>query len=116
MAAKSAQEGGVKLSELYAATKTISIEYAGCELKITYKTGFWTCKQERLYFDGGESFSIKNARIIAEHVTAWNITKDDGGPLPITLEVIEGLDVWLTNLIVDAMIRGVNPNPPSSQD
>lgn len=106
---------GVKLSELYAGTKTISLEYCGLNLEITYKAGFWTCQTEAAYAGGDESYAAKNARLIVENVTAWNVTDDEGQPVPITLEVVESLDVWLTNLIVDAMIRGVNPNPPSSQ-
>lgn len=115
MTTKQQAPTGVKLSELYAVTKTISIEYGGCELQVTYKSGFWTCKTEAWYFDKQESYGIKDAKLIVENVTAWNVTNEDGTQVPITSDVVEGLDQWLTNLIVSTMIRGVNPNPTNSQ-
>lgn len=109
------QPAQIKLSQLQAGTKTVTVPFGGIEIVLVFNAGFWTCRTEREYFSGEGSFAEKNAILIVKHVTTWNITDDDGKAVPITMKVLEELDVWLVNAIIDAMIKAVNPNAQNSQ-
>jgi len=107
--------GGVKLSVLLAATKTITLNYEGEEIEFTFRAGFWTCLVERDYYNGEGRFAEKNNQIVAREVSAWNITGDDGEMMPITIPVLEALDAYLVEELVQAMVKAINPNPVSSR-
>jgi hypothetical protein len=106
---------GIRLSDLMAAEKTISIDYNGYEVEFTFRVAFWTKESQEKYLEEDKLIAVSNAELIADHVASWNITDEEGDPAPINVNTLEELDIYLLDAMVTAMFDAVRPNPTNSQ-
>lgn len=101
-------EGGIKLSDLLNAPAKTTARFAGQEIELTYKAGFFTDQVRDAYLNGEGDFAEKNKALIIENLLGWNITDEEGVMLPISAEYLGCFA--LSDAIASAMIRGESPN------
>ena len=107
-----------KLSQLKRDTADVTIPTDGDEpLVVTYRKGFMSPElAERL--DAAEELPpVGQLRILADlvqgAVIAWNLTGDDGEPLPVTRETVSALDSGALQVIAQAIQEAMRPDPQS---
>ena len=98
-----------KIEEQKPDTLTIPVTFKDQDFNVTFDPDFWTCKQEREYFDGDKRYSEKNIAVIVENVTSWGYKKK-GVAVPLTQEALEATNVYVLQAVVSAMIDAIRPN------
>jgi hypothetical protein len=98
------------LSELLADVATVEVQWRTKVVVVNYLpgkvTGAWLAGWGARLKDvvGDDEFMPAHAEFLAEVVTGWDITGDDGQPLTVTAEAILGLPHGLARRIEAAMV------------
>lgn len=91
----------VKLADLYKVQADTVIEWAGHEITISFHPGQVTATSL------GEVLDVESGRTshewLAEMISGWNLTDDDGEELPITDESMQSLPYSLVAAFVRAL-------------
>jgi hypothetical protein len=94
----------ISLSKLSHGLATVTVEYDGDTVNVTYATG----KVTPHYGASLEGRQIAEA--LPEIVTAWDVLGDDGQPLPCSIDVTRQLPVKFTNAVMAAIQEDQRPN------
>lgn len=100
----------IKLSEIQSKTKKITIDLEDDDsIEIEFKTAFYTPKTVAR-IEASERPLGTQVEILCESIVSWDIVGDDGKPMPIDEDTLDGLGVDLLNLIYINMRQATLPN------
>lgn len=118
----------MKISEFQSIRKKVTVDLGGDEPLIVeyYPAKLTRPLQRRLEaqqvavkakIDAGEELSqdeaAAGAALLIELAAGWNLTEDDGSPIPITAEVLlDRVGYLAVNAITEAIGEALSPNGP----
>lgn len=106
----------IKLSDLTAGTRTVTVKYGDVEFEVTFKADFYTPAVEAQIVElkDVDTPLAANARILSEAIQSWNVTDDNGNEIKPTEDVLRVLGVNALNAILSALTEGFSPKPLTS--
>ena len=104
----------IRLSDLAAKTRTVTVDFEGTPIEVTYLPGRMTmATQQRLQksteLPAGKA-NRELATILAELVAGWDVTDDNGAPLPVTEELVRQLPLRFVTALTTELFEDINPN------
>jgi len=102
----------IRLSALVADRRTLTVPFGDDALTLTYRPSAVNATQEaRELAERAKGEHLKaQANSLAEIVTSWDVTDDDGKPLAPTAEVIGGLGLEVATRLMRAILADLLPN------
>lgn len=91
----------MKLSEITDKRVDCAIAFGQETLNVVYNPAFLTPAREQQMADETESQQV--AELIVGTVLEWDLTDDDGTPIPLTIEAVKDLPVILLGRIFSAI-------------
>lgn len=96
----------ISLAQMAANTATVTFQYAGCDVSVTYAPGLINDAAISA-LDAG--FAERSAEL-AQLIKAWDVLDDSGNPYPIDADHLGSLDIKFKSALVRAMMGDMRPN------
>lgn len=94
------------LSTFVNATKQIDVPITGGDqtqvVRLTVRVGKWSW-YELKHYSGGTLTPEDSLSFLADLIAEWDITDDQGQPLPVTVETMEQLPIW----VIEQLMAGI---------
>lgn len=109
----------VKLGDLSAKTRTVTVSYEGETVAVDYLPGRVTMAvQARM--DAAQSMSAGTANqeltsVLTEILAGWDILDEDGERLPVTADLVRQLPVTFLAALTMAIFEDLRPNAPTGR-
>jgi hypothetical protein len=102
----------LKLSELAAPVQRLTVDYYGSPVRIGYRPGVMTPLEEEKLAEARKAGETTDAlvELMARLMVEWDVTDDDGAPLPITPETLMPFPSALLLRIMSAVQEDMLPN------
>lgn len=102
----------MKLSDLRANVRRLDVDYFGSTVSITYRPGELTPETEDALREAREQNRTTDALIelMVRALVGWDVTDDDGEPLPIAAETLRPFPTALLLHIMAAIQDDMVPN------
>lgn len=111
----------ISISALTANRRTVSIDFGGETLKVTYRPSAINAVQEARELEDKEKGQhvLSMVRTMIETIESWDLLGDDGKPLALTEDNLKPLGIDILSQISRAIVTDALPNrttPPNSNN
>lgn len=106
----------IKLSQIGAKTRTVTMEYEGEPVALVYRPGKFTPRIEARLNEAQSEGRVSQevAAVLADVLASWDVLGDDGKPVKPTTELLMEFPVDFLNLVSQAVAGDMRPKEPSA--
>lgn len=104
----------IRLSDLAAKSRALTVEFDGEQIAVTYLPGRMTMAlqarmQKATELAAGDA-NKELAAVLTELVSGWDVLDESGAPLAVTEKVVRQLPLRFVTALTLALFDDVNPN------